>query len=835
MKNHLLLALFSAALLLPGADLEIINNKRSVYKIVYADEELYPFHNRYSSISANTLQKILRHASGALLTTIPESKFDGKGKAIFIGATRALRKAGLAPARYKRWEHRIDVKEGNIYLHGMDYRNKSDIKYPYRQRYVLGSHKAMLTFAERFTGAVFAGTPNFCDGVPKIKRLAVPENYTFKRVPAIEYTIGSRRDLNYDVANNCLFAPWYGSYGGHNHNVALNPAKYLKDHPEYYALIKGKRNPGPRVQLCLSNKAVQELIYKEVLDHLDSGYEMVQLAQSDGFLPCECENCANLFGLKPESSPSNQAAYRNSYVWGEKLWILHRNFARRLLKDRPGKKVCIIAYGPTRKTPRTFKEFPENVVIELAPYSEEILKSWAPYKVPGGFVVYLYNWGYYNNEGFMPKRSWDFCQKQMRSLLKSNVKGIYCCGFGEAHGLEGPTYYIWLKLTEDPNQDVKKLLRRFCKTIFPKAAKEMEEFYTLINSRLDLHYTVKEIDWNDPALLSGTAPVNDKPAFGTTRVRWTEEVLVKLESLLKKAEEKSGKNWQLSLVRFELEYLMRTARSVQALSKFRKTLSDADYRQLEKHLISRQDLIDSLKWNKNNQALKDGFPLFAYAKKDAAQAGGRMRGLLFAPFNWDMRYLKSKGVKCAGRVIKSGDLKGQYLVLGNYLVDMLPVHKEKAIRIFCRSGKDALHVVFIRSNSTYKEMARDQISVILGPDSKNLSRFHGRFRNGNCARYVKKIDNIANKGNGDLYVRSGAVGKVTVPAPGVKLAPGEISAEITVPYSAFSKKPAPGDVWLFNATAEHQKPGVNFYMVWEHNFDQNTWRNTRDHSGKIQF
>ena len=51
MKKHLLFALFSAALLLPGADLEIINNKRSVYKIVYADEELYPFHNRYSSIS----------------------------------------------------------------------------------------------------------------------------------------------------------------------------------------------------------------------------------------------------------------------------------------------------------------------------------------------------------------------------------------------------------------------------------------------------------------------------------------------------------------------------------------------------------------------------------------------------------------------------------------------------------------------------------------------------------------------------------------------------------------------------------------------------------------
>ena len=143
---------------------------------------------------------------------------------------------------------------------------------------------------------------------------------------------------------------------------------------------------------------------------------------------------------------------------------------------------------------------------------------------------------------------------------------------------------------------------------------------------------------------------------------------------------------------------------------------------------------------------------------------------------------------------------------------------------------------FCRIQHTAAADGDDRIRLLITQICRHqLHRFHGRFRNGNCARYVKKIDNIANKGNGDLYVRSGAVGKVTVPAPGVKLAPGEISAEITIPYSAFSKKPVPGDVWLFNATAEHQKPGVNFYMVWEHNFDQNTWRNTRDHSGKIQF
>ena len=195
MKKILTSLLCAAAFLLGAGDLEIVSNGKSAYKIVYADKEIFPHHNRYSSTAANTLQKLLRHATGAVLTTLPESRFDGKGKAIFIGGTAALRKAGLAPAKYGIWEHRIDVKEGNIYLHGMDWRNKRNPKASQRQIYVLGSYKAMLTFAETFLNAVFAGTLDFCDGVPKTAKVAVPDNYTFKRTPAIEYNITGRRTL----------------------------------------------------------------------------------------------------------------------------------------------------------------------------------------------------------------------------------------------------------------------------------------------------------------------------------------------------------------------------------------------------------------------------------------------------------------------------------------------------------------------------------------------------------------------------------------------------------------------------------------------------------------
>ena len=179
------LAVFCAA----GAEVCLISSGRSRYKIVYADTELFPFHNRYSSGTAETFQKILRHATGVRLPVVPESRFDGKGKAFFIGATRALRKAGLAPERYERWEHRIDVKDQNIYLHGMDWRNSKSPEAGYRQYYVFGSRKAMLTFSEKFLNAVCAGTPNVCDGVPKIKKLSIPESIDQERATAQKNTV----------------------------------------------------------------------------------------------------------------------------------------------------------------------------------------------------------------------------------------------------------------------------------------------------------------------------------------------------------------------------------------------------------------------------------------------------------------------------------------------------------------------------------------------------------------------------------------------------------------------------------------------------------------------
>ena len=111
------------------------------------------------------------------------------------------------------------------------------------------------------------------------------------------FGIGRSQEQYYAMANDMLPAPWYKCHGGHSHIPAIPPAKYLKSHLEYFAIVRGKRNGYPGIpQYCLSNPEVQKLIYQEVLNTLaDPRYKESQLAQTDGFRVCECVPCKSFF------------------------------------------------------------------------------------------------------------------------------------------------------------------------------------------------------------------------------------------------------------------------------------------------------------------------------------------------------------------------------------------------------------------------------------------------------------------------------------------------------------------------------------------------------------
>lgn len=803
-------------------------NAKSDYRIVVPDSTGNKAMDRFLLTAAEVLHKRIVAASGVRLPVVKESAMPAGKPGIYIGNTAALRKAGFSTEGLKRWEHRIAVKGKEVFLYGNDVKCLPNASWPNSpSSFVLGSVRAAAVFAEKFVNTRFLVPGEEGAATLPLQRIVLPENYSFARIPAVEYCVSRSSDMMYDLANNAFYAPWYGTYGGHSHNVAIPQDKYFKTNPEYFALIKGKRTMHPtRPQYCLSNPKVRELIYQELLDHADKGYEMVQLGQSDGFRPCECAECANLYGVKD---------------FGEKLWIMHREMAERFLKDRPGKKLCIMAYGPTLEPPQTFKDFPDNVMIELAPFSKEILTEWKKCRVPGGFTVYLYNWGWYQSEGFTPKQTMKFLAKQAAAFHKGNVRGIYRCGFGELYGLEGPAYYQWSRQLDDPSLDSGKLLDEYCRYAFGSAADTMKEFYLLIDQCLQKSIPIAVVGefggrrkgtiWNDPALLEGNSPAM-LDNMRLLALRYPPERIAELEALLAKAEKSNPETrtakFLLPIVRLEFDYLKRTAGVVTAFERFRKTKSDGDFKTLAAAVDARNQMIAKIpiqpRTNPPRPEIRKGLKLFGYPEVRVIQDGGRLQAPLFAPFNWDVKWMLEKNIKPAGRVIPASG-EPQLLVQKDFY-DQKPAIKEEPVSIRCAWDAENLYVTFLFGNTTQTAVRNDAIQVILG-NGKRRMWFTARARNGQSGVYERTIASLDNKGNGDRYkiIRNG--GTVTAPAPG---ADGP-SAMIAIPWNLFGEKPEKGARWDFNAIRDTPRG----QYIWEYNLFQKTWRNLRDAAGTIQF
>lgn len=746
------------------------------FQIIVTDE---PDVSRLLTYSARKFSEILEKASGARLPVRAEKDRVEGVPFISIGKTRALKEAGLPDSPLRRWEYRIDVRNGNIFLYGHDEHQKLANPAGHYTEYFLGSAKAVCEFLEKFANAAFVSI-NPADAVQpdSCRTVSVPADFSFRKAPAISWCISGPGSMLYDLANNFFPAPDFGQYGGHSHVHAIPPEKYFFSHPEYFALKKGKRivtNP-VNPEYCLSNPEVRELLYAELLRKADSGYDLVQLSQSDGFFSgCECENCAKLYQVSGIS---------------EKLWILHRDLALRFQKDRPGKRVDIVSYGPTRQGPKTFSEFPDNTVIELCPFppfSKKFMEPWRKYRVPGGFSVYLYNWGYYHYEGFTPKRTFRYLADQAQALRGEKIQGIYRCGFGELFGLEGPAYYLWGKMLNDPTPEPDALLEKYCATAFGPAAAEMTHFFRLLDRCVD-RCDSGESDWNAAVIPGGKETKDFLTVLFYTR-RYPPEDLASLEKLLSAAEKKTNSPL-LKLVRTEFDYLKLTAAAAHAFVRYEKTRTPEDYRAFLRTLVSRKHLIDALPSD-----ISADYPVFAHRGKDVILRGGRLKGLLPAGFEVNAERL------LAGPREIAAD-KTFYQLFPAETVEK--ANRNLNVRFFCEQAGDALEVTVIFPASSPGEAAKLQTTVKLGPDESHLqfvtnyckSGSLGLYRLTNPGHRPDEPEKFARVVNGKKEHVTG--GKSIFPAPGQVCRPGEAAVLFRIDFSSFGRKPKTGEKWIFN-------------------------------------
>lgn len=788
---------------LGGADLEVVGGQKSSYAIVVPEKASLNLAREYRN-AAMLLKRLIRRRTGANLPVLSESKMSPGRKAIFIGRTAAALKSGAEKKTWGLNEYRMKTDKGNIFLLGDDADPFPDRAAGFHSLR-LGSVKATIEFAKRFVGADFLYPGETGIFVPRSASLAVPDDLDVAVVPYARFGIARSMEQYYSLANDKFPAHWYRCHGGHSHNPAIPRAKYAKTHPEYFAIVNGKRDGYHIPQYCLSNPEVQELIYRHVLSSLDRpGVQETQLAQTDGFRGCACEKCKEF--------------YKDGM--GEALWKLHLGMAKRLLKDRPGKGVRIMAYYPAAAPPKFTKVFPENVAVTIAGPSEELLKKWSACKVPRGFDAYLYNWGEYHTEGFTPTFTLKKAQKQTARLRKYGVNGLYFCGLTELPGLNMPVVTYYLRAFAGDKTSPEAFLRSFCEKAFgAKSAPFMEKFYTLLYYRIDSSAPVKE-DYTDPGKKVMARSVF-APNIALLHQRYPDKVLQELDELLKKGMENaaSGKDL-LERARLEFDYLKLTAGGCNAFYDYHKNPGQEEFERLAKLIVARKKFILALPVDKKTKLLKPKGHLFTISlvPVEMVLANGRMRGALAAPFNWDVEYYLEKKMRPSGRILKAGDPEWQQMidVMGNGKNTYV---KEHPVFVRCRVEGENL-IVEMRFDNLEKSGKKGAIWVRIQKDAAS-------------PRY--------SLGGSPFAPTMGFLGAVTPDKETIRKYPVKCRrieaegkspvTEMTIPLALFGGPVKPGEKRFIDFNF-HYKGQV---YTWEYNINLLTWRHRYTGIGTLEF
>ena len=579
--------------------------------------------------AADVFADVLEEATGVRPKVVAADKApSAPGRRIFIGGAFAER-AGLMPAEFKRWDWGAAEKDGDLYFFGRD-RGGSHPRFT--NGCLIPSALAAVRFLETEVGVRFLMPGRIGREVPRTARLAVPAGFSRRGTVKAEFQGGRNFDFAYNMANNIFGAGTFHSYGGHTYPAACPRDKYAKDHPEYFARdANGKviwADTWGHQAYCISNPGFRKIVYDEMLSRYDEGAEVCQLGQNDARAGlCRCAACHDLYGTGDD--------------WSEKIWLFHREIAERLLKDRPGKLVHILSYGATAHPPKSFKVFPDNVLVEICDCREEAMRQWEGYTVPHGFTYYIYNWGWWPILGFTPKCSVAGLVEQMKRFHHYGLKGIYRCGFGEMFGMEGPAYWVYNHLVEEPDADVPALLSDYYRSAFGPAAEPMRRFYEDLEkplSEVEGLYHVSVDDMVETTLRRSAK----RDAISALATVYTPERVARMDAALAAAQQTAGLSAKqvrrLQLVRTEWNHVRNIGSIAWRYDRFRAHPTKAGCDGVLDLLRERNAMIERLFPDGRVRGIKDWpeIGLFGRPPLGAFRKNGHLRAVITVPLLWDV-------------------------------------------------------------------------------------------------------------------------------------------------------------------------------------------------------
>ena len=261
----------------------------------------------------------------------------------------------------------------------------------------------------------------------------------------------------------------------HSYFEVLPPKVHFKDHPEWYSLVDGRRQP---LQLCLTNPEVKRAYVEETLRLLESdpGVDFVSVSQNDWDGACRCTNCQAV--IDEEGAISG-------------LTLRFANEVAEAIEKRfPKVMVDTFAYRFTVEPPRKARPR-HNVTVRLCCIDSGFNEPLSTRHLDLGFTDQLarwaelaagrlYIWDYVVNfhQYMLPHPNVRVLAPNIRLFADAKATGVLSLGDAlcSAGSLAAFKHWYVAQLLWDPYADADALRDDFLNGYYGKAASALREY-----------------------------------------------------------------------------------------------------------------------------------------------------------------------------------------------------------------------------------------------------------------------------------------------------------------------------------------------------------------------
>lgn len=356
-----------------------------------------------------------------------------------------------------------------------------------------GALYAAATFLENYLG-VRKYTKDF-EVVPYTKTIELPASINYAYTPPFQF-----RTTYFEDSLNLNYADWHklNYFFEDRVNFAHSFGQYLPDtlfktHPEYFALVNGKRTP---LQPCLSHPEVYKIMKQNLLKEMAKhpNQKVWSISHNDDAAYCQCNLC----------EPKQKAG--NGFI--ETLMPFVNKFA----KDFPDKTISTLAYMESGIPSKSVKPL-SNVEIMLcythinraipiatgpenAKFFRELTAKWQ--QQTSNIFVWDYVINYLNT--LSPFPNLQVLQPNVQYLRDHNIKRVFLQGSGNQKSeFNELKCYLIAKLLWNPDINIQQVQNEFIDAYYGAGAPEIKKYIAALQTEVKKHNAIVDI-WADPQL-----------------------------------------------------------------------------------------------------------------------------------------------------------------------------------------------------------------------------------------------------------------------------------------------------------------------------------------------